>query len=84
MLWRMSWPPPNYRPDYGTGYRVTFEDFRRLVTDPWCQPTILPLLKEWFGAEVGDGEDLRELHERIQADPQKQYYLYQRAMDLWR
>ena len=57
-----------------------------------------PLLREWFGCEVepGKGKDFRLrnaggaaidplcLHERIQADAQKQYELYQTAMTLWR
>lgn len=83
----MSWPPPNYRPDYGTGYRVTFDDFCQLVSNKAWRPAIAPLLKAWFGREVSgreDPADLRELHERIQADPEMQYELYQSAMDLWR
>jgi hypothetical protein len=81
----VSWPPPNYRPDYGTGYRVTLEDFCRLVSDPYCRPTISPLLRDWFGCEItGDTPNLREIHERIRSDPERQYTLYQRAMDLWR
>jgi len=77
----MSWPPPGYRPDHGTGYRVTFEDFLRLVPEP----TIAPLLRDWFGQEITSATaNLREIHERIQSDPERQYTLYQRAMDIWR
>jgi hypothetical protein len=93
----MSWPPPNYRPDYGTGYRVTFEDFQQLISNPQWQSGVVPLLRDWFQYEIAgerrtavvrsaDGQviDLEALHQRIQADPQKQYELYQNAMDLWR
>jgi len=74
-------PPPNYNPDYGTGYRVTFEDFRYLLTYPPYRRVIEPLLKQWFGEEVGS--DLKSLHERTQADPRMQFELYQAAMTLW-
>ena len=92
-----SWPPPNYRPDYGTGYRVTWDDFRQLITYPPYRPSIGALLKDWYGYEIvgpedagavrsqeGADVDLSTLHETIQADPQKQYDLYQAAMTLWR
>jgi hypothetical protein len=84
----MSWPPPDYHPEQGTGYRVTFEEFRQLISDPQYQPAIGPLLKAWFGDDVTGPDagsiDVRSLHDRIQADPRMQYELYQRAMDLWR
>lgn len=93
----MSWPPPDYNPGYGTGYRVTFEDFRQLLLDPLYQPAIAPLLNTWFGYTVvgkdtattvcsrdGTPVDLYRLHAQIQSDPRRQYELYQRAMDLWR
>ena len=32
----------------------------------------------------GKAVDLRALHELVQSDAQMQYWLYQRAMDLWR
>jgi hypothetical protein len=93
----MSWPPPNYRPAFGTGYRVTFDDFRNLLAYPSYRSSIGALLREWYGYEIvavesdavvrsptGDVVDLRALHEAIQSDPQKQYDLYQRAMTLWR
>jgi hypothetical protein len=92
----MSWPPPNYRPDFGTGYRVTFEDFRNLIAYPAYRSSIGALLHDWYGYEIvgvesdavvrspTGGVDLGALHEAIQSDPQKQYDLYQRAMTLWR
>lgn len=93
----MSWPPPNYRPDFGTGYRVTFDDFRTLIAYPSYRPSIGALLRDWYGYEIvgsetdavvgsqaGDAIDLNALHAAIQSDPQKQYDLYQRAMTLWR
>jgi hypothetical protein len=93
----MSWPPPNYRPDYGSGYKISLRDFRQLVSDPSWQQTTGRLLRDWFGYEIvgerseatvrsaeGGAIDLSQLHSAIQADPQKQYQLYQAAMDLWR
>ena len=92
----MSWPPPNYRPDFGTGYRVTFDDFRNLIAYPAYRSSIGAFLREWYGYEIvgverdavvrsptGDVVDLGELHAAIQSDPRKQYDLYQRAMTLW-
>lgn len=35
-----------------TGYEVTFRDFQRLVSDPYCLPEVAPLLKKWFGYEI--------------------------------
>ena len=35
-----------------TGYEVTFEDFLRLVSDPYCLPTVAPLLKKWFNYDI--------------------------------
>ncbi len=80
-----------------TGYQVSFDDFRRLLTDPdWSVP-VVPLVRGWFGCEVlptADGVrlrdrngatlDLHEVHAAIQADPSRQYELYQTAMSLWR
>ena len=93
----MTWPPPNYRPDVGTGYAVTLSDFRRLLADRAYQPEVKPLLKAWFGYAIeGEGlhtrirsaegaiVDAEALHHTIQTDPQKQYELYQTAMTLWR
>lgn len=81
----------------GTGYSITEAEFRQIISyAPW-QDIARPLLKRWFGYEiVGEGEtatvrsasgeslDLTELHKRIQSDPQMQYDLYQRAMNVWR
>ena len=93
----MSWPPPGYRPDYGTGYRVTFDDFRNLIAYPPYRSSIGPLLRDWYGYEIvgterdavvrspaGDVIELSALHKAIQSAPQKRYDLYQRAMSLWR
>lgn len=35
-----------------TGYEVTYEDFMRLVSDPYCVPEIAPLLKRWFNYDI--------------------------------
>jgi hypothetical protein len=92
----MSWPP-GYKLRKCSGYEVSFHDFARLVTEAFSQPTIGPLLQEWFGYEIvghghatlvrasgGETIDLRALHALIQSDSEKQYTLYQHAMDLWR
>jgi hypothetical protein len=92
-----GWPPPNYRPGYGTGYRVTLADFQHLVSDPLYRRAIAPLLGEWFGVTLSGAQKETEirgdngatigiaaLHDRIQSDPKMQYRLYQTAMDLWR
>src|SRR5690349_9508797 len=34
-----------------SGYEVTFADFIQLVTDSYYSPTILPLLRAWYGIE---------------------------------
>ena len=93
----MAWPPPNYHPEMGTGYQVTFDDFRQLISYKGWQPAIAPLIKVWFGYEIvgtgaaafvrspsGEPVDLQELHSEIQSDPRKQYDLYQNAMNFWR
>jgi len=80
-----------------TGYEISFQDFRRLVSDPSCQPVIAPLLRDWYGYEIaghgpetvvrsqnGDRVGLLVLHHKIQIDPSKQRTIYDRAMDLWR
>lgn len=92
----MSWPP-GYKLHKCSGYEVTFHDFARLVSEASSQPTIAPLLQGWFGYEIvgqgraaavqapgGEPVDLRALHAQIQSDSQKQFTLYQHAMDLWR
>ena len=35
-----------------TGYEVTFQDFLRLVSDPYCLPEVAPLLKDWFNYDI--------------------------------
>lgn len=35
-----------------TGYEVTFRDFQRLVSDPYCLPDVAPLLKKWFNYDI--------------------------------
>jgi hypothetical protein len=100
MMWLLARP---WRLDGGklegrrTGYELTYEKFFRLVSDPYSQPVIAPLLKDWYRyAIAGEGSTtvvlsehdivvaLHGLHNQIQNDPQKQYTIYQRAMDLWR
>jgi len=88
-------------PSNGTGcrrgYEISFQEFRRLVSDPACQPVIAPLLRDWYRYEIGgEGPEtvvrseegqvvgLRVLHNKIQIDPPKQQTIYNRAMDLWR
>jgi hypothetical protein len=80
-----------------TGYEISFEDFRRLISDPSSKPVIAPLLRDWYQLEIaGQGPEtvvrsedgqvvgLRVLHNRIQIDRSKQRTIYDRAMDLWR
>jgi len=80
-----------------SGYEISLDDFRRLVTDPACQPVVQPLLREWFGCEIvgtgpktelhshqNDAIELRDLYQQIQSDPARQRTIYNRAMDLWR
>jgi hypothetical protein len=80
-----------------SGYEITFEDFRSLVSEPSSQPVVALLLKDWYGYEIdgqgrgtvvrspdGQAVPLRLLHSRIQLDPAKQRSIYGRAMDLWR
>ena len=80
-----------------TGYEVTFRDFGRLLPDPEWRVPVAPLVSAWLGCEVvpaADGVILRgrdgtliplgEAHAAIEADPTRQYELYQTAMNLWR
>ena len=80
-----------------TGYEITFADFQRLLSDPYCQPSVAPLLRQWFGYELeASGEDYRvrsreggevdplSLHMSIQGDDDRQSALYRTAMTLWR
>jgi hypothetical protein len=80
-----------------TGYEVTLADFRRLISDPYCQPTTARLLDNWFGYQIkgergrakvldvaGREVNVVELHRLIQADEEFQHELYNAAMTLWR
>jgi len=93
----MPWPPPHYYPDRGNGYRLRLEELRRLVAKSEYRSAVAPLLKCWFDYDIlGEGENaavlkpngdvvtLDVLHDQIQSDPEKQYYLYQCAMNFWR
>ncbi len=79
------------------GYELSFADFRRLLSDADCAPSVAPLLRRWFGYELeasggvarvrsrdGAEVDPLSLHKSIQGDGAKQYALYQTAMSLWR
>jgi hypothetical protein len=85
----MEWPPANYQPDRCSGYRLRLEDLRQLVSVPEYRSAIAVMLKDWFAYDiVGRGNDvailapdgdvvvLETLHELIQSDPKKQYYLF--------
>ena len=80
-----------------TGYEVSFEEFKRLISDPYCQPMVVPRIKEWFGFAVEgsdksavvrrpDGTEVNQalLHQLIQADPERQGSLYRVSQTLWR
>jgi predicted RNA-binding Zn-ribbon protein involved in translation (DUF1610 family) len=88
-------PPGAARPR--THYEITFADFWRLLSDPYCRPSVAPLLRGWFGHELesaGDAVRVRSrdggevdpvaLHLEIQGDEDKQGALYRTAMTLWR
>jgi hypothetical protein len=92
----MSSRPPRPRVTYGTGYKLSTEQFIGLISDHSCRPVVAPLLRRWFAYEItGFGQntsarsatgpvDLDQLHNSIQADSRKQNELYQTAMRLWR
>ncbi|MEO8025404.1 MAG: hypothetical protein ABI823_02965 [Bryobacteraceae bacterium] len=78
-----------------TGYEITFDDFLRLCLDHTSETA--PLLRKWFGYEIAPsatGALLHDaggvvvrpeaVHERIQADPERQNRIYNLAMTLWR
>jgi hypothetical protein len=80
-----------------TGYEVTFDDFRYLLTDSYYRQSIAPLITGWFGCDVvpveggftlldADGAAMypQVVYDAIQADTERQYTLYQAAMTLWR
>jgi hypothetical protein len=80
-----------------TGYEISFEEFKSLLSDPEWRKMVAPLVTEWFGCQVVvkdrgfwlkglDGRELDPLamHEQVQADPEKQGRIYRTAMTLWR
>ncbi|MEO6002977.1 MAG: hypothetical protein ABIZ04_13435 [Opitutus sp.] len=82
--------PPN-------GWFLTFADFAQLFSDASYQTRIGEMIERWFGCKIiivdervqfkRPDESLliyEHVHDSIQADPEKQYQLYQAAMDLWR
>jgi hypothetical protein len=79
------------------GYGLNFHDFFRLLSENEAQAKLTKWLEAWFGYQISrqgvetlihtaDGRlvELRALHTRIQADPEKQRSIYGLAMDLWR
>jgi hypothetical protein len=88
--------PPRQRVTYGTGYKLSNEQFMSLISDQSYRSVVAPLLRRWFAYEIiGSGQntsvrsaggdvDLEQLHNAIQADTRKQHELYQTAMRLWR
>lgn len=78
-----------------TGYEISLKDFIELCSDH--RKEIAPLIRDWFGYEVvpaGHSFQLHDsrgvevspqiIHERIQADPDRQGSIYRVAMTLWR
>jgi hypothetical protein len=81
---------------YGTGYKLSKEQFGILISDQSCRAVVAPLLRRWFAYEIiGFGQDAQvrsangsvdpdQLHNSIQSDSRKQNEMYQTAMRLWR
>ena len=80
-----------------TGYEISFDDFRYLLTDAAYRDAIAPLITGWFDCVVlpsddefrlvdASGTELQpeQVYDTIQANPDQQYTLYQAAMTLWR
>ena len=80
-----------------TGYELKFSDFLQLINYKPYRSTMADLLRKWCGYRItvkgdlpqilssdGDNIPLVALHQRIQADPEKQLALYRSAMALWR
>ena len=80
-----------------SGYEITFNDFRQLLSHPEYRSHVAPLIKTWFGCEVVPTENgfvlrdrggfemnPRTVHDAIQADQERQFSIYQTAMSLWR
>ena len=79
------------------GYALRFRDFQQLISQPASQDAVGRLLRRWYlywlettddsiriASQIEGEIDPIELHQRIQADSEKQYTLYQTAMSLWR
>ncbi|MFN7922512.1 MAG: hypothetical protein U0Q16_20575 [Bryobacteraceae bacterium] len=80
-----------------TGYEISLSDFLDLCVDD--HQHFAPLLRQWFGYEIvlldakspafeiRDRDGLRveveSVHDRIQADPQRQNTIYNCAMTHW-
>jgi hypothetical protein len=65
-------------------YAITLPEFESLCRS---EPALLhALVSTWFPTFDTDTapDILRDLHNNIQADPDKQYRLYQLAMTIWR
>lgn len=80
-----------------TGYEMTFPDFCRMICEKWTRESASRLLREWHRMEIeGEGAetvvwsfdgakvDLAVLYQMVQSDREKQYTIYQKAMDVWR
>jgi len=92
----MSSRPTRPSLTYGTGYKLSNEQFASLISGQSYRSVVAPLLRRWFAYEiVGFGQDVSlrsaagpvdvdQLHKFIQADAGKQNELYQTAMRLWR
>jgi len=94
----METPPRVAHPHvtYGTGYKLSKEQFATLISDQSYRAVVAPLLRRWFAYEIiGFGQDTQmrsangpvdpdQLHNSIQSDSRKQNELYQTAVRLWR
>jgi hypothetical protein len=92
----MALQDPHPRITYGTGYKLSNQQFISLISGQSYRSVVAPLLRRWFGHEItgfgqntsvrsaGSAVDLEQLHNSIQADLRKQNELYQTAMRLWR
>jgi hypothetical protein len=80
-----------------TGYEISFEEFKSLLSYPYYRPSVAPVIAEWFDCEVvtlengfvlrdsnGAEMDSLTVHERIQGDSERQGRIYRIAMTLWR
>ncbi len=82
----------------GTDYSLSFTEFQNALKNTSPDASIPMLLKEWFhitiertaeGVTKGFAEDhtevdLHDIHSQIQANPEMQSILYQRAMNILR